>query len=56
MSHASSSPWPIPVETLIYEKANVNAQHTWQQNYRYPESQEVYRRLQGFVKRVATLS
>jgi acetyl esterase/lipase len=46
----------IPVETLIYEKANVNAQHTWQQNYRYPESQEVYRRLQGFVKRVATLS
>ncbi|WP_349898355.1 alpha/beta hydrolase [Parafrigoribacterium soli] len=46
----------IPVETLIYDRASVNAQHTWQQNYRYPESQEVYRRLQGFVKRVAALS
>jgi acetyl esterase/lipase len=46
----------IPVETLIYDLANANASHTWQQNYRYPESQEVYRRLQGFVKRVAALS
>lgn len=46
----------IPVETLIYEKANANTTHTWQQNYRYPESQEVYRRLQGFVKRVTTIS
>jgi acetyl esterase/lipase len=46
----------IPVETLIYDRANSNASHTWQQNYRYPESQEVYRRLQGFVKRVAALS
>ena len=46
----------IPVETLIYDRTRVNAQHTWQQNYRYPESQEVYRRLQGFVRRVATLS
>ncbi len=46
----------IPVETLIYDRTRVNAQHTWQQNYRYPESQEVYRRLQGFVKRVAAIS
>lgn len=46
----------IPVETLIYERANPNTSHTWQQNYRYPESQEVYRRLQGFVKRVAAIS
>jgi acetyl esterase len=46
----------IPVETLIYERTNSNTSHTWQQNYRYPESQEVYRRLQGFVKRVATIS
>jgi acetyl esterase/lipase len=43
----------IPVETLIYEKTNANTLHTWQQNYRYPESQEVYRRLQAFVRRVA---
>ncbi|MEO7123767.1 MAG: alpha/beta hydrolase [Lacisediminihabitans sp.] len=46
----------IPVETLIYDRTRVNTQHTWQQNYRYPESQEVYRRLQSFVKRVAALS
>jgi acetyl esterase len=45
--------YSIPVETLIYEKTNANTQHTWQQNYRYPESQEVYRRLQAFVRRVA---
>jgi len=43
----------IPVETLIYDRARANAMHTWQQNYRYPESQEVYRRLQGFVRSVA---
>jgi acetyl esterase len=50
---ASLRRYSIPVETLIYEKTNANAQHTWQQNYRYPESQEVYRRLQAFVRRVA---
>jgi acetyl esterase len=43
----------VPVETLIYDRAQANTEHTWQQNYRYPESQEVYRRLQDFVRRVA---
>jgi acetyl esterase len=43
----------IPVETLIYERARANTEHTWQQNYRYPESQEVYRHLQDFARRVA---
>ncbi|MHB1171589.1 MAG: alpha/beta hydrolase [Lacisediminihabitans sp.] len=43
----------IPVETLIYGRASANTEHTWQQNYRYPESQEVYRRLQQFVHQVA---
>ncbi|MCU1506575.1 MAG: acetyl esterase [Microbacteriaceae bacterium] len=50
---ASLRRYSIPVETLIYEKTNTNTLHTWQQNYRYPESQEVYRRLQAFVRRVA---
>jgi acetyl esterase/lipase len=43
----------VPVAALIYDRDRANTQHTWQQNYRYPESQEVYRRLQGFVLEVA---
>jgi acetyl esterase/lipase len=42
----------VPVETLIYDRASSNTRHTWQQNYRFPESQEVYRRLAAFVHRV----
>ncbi|MFJ6078343.1 alpha/beta hydrolase [Pseudarthrobacter sp. NPDC092419] len=45
----------VPVETLIYSWSNTNTEHTWQQDYRYPESQEVYRRLHDFVSRVARL-
>jgi acetyl esterase len=43
----------VPVETLIYDRAQANTEHTWQQNSRFPESQEVYRLLQQFVARVA---
>jgi acetyl esterase len=43
----------VPVDVLIYDRASRNTRHTWQQDYRYPESQEVYRRLQKFVNRVA---
>lgn len=43
----------VPVETLIYAWSSTNTEHTWQQDYRYPESQEVYRRLHAFVRRVA---
>jgi len=43
----------VPVDALVYDWARTNTEHTWQQNYRYPESQEVYRRLQAFVGRVA---
>jgi acetyl esterase len=43
----------VPVDTLIYERASRNTEHTWQQDARHPESQEVYRRLQEFVARVA---
>ncbi|MFJ5860227.1 alpha/beta hydrolase [Pseudarthrobacter sp. NPDC092439] len=43
----------VPVETLIYGWSSTNTEHTWQQDYRYPESQEVYRRLRAFVRRVA---
>ena len=43
----------VPVDSLVYAASNANTEHTWQQNYRYPESQEVYRRLQAFVQRVA---
>jgi acetyl esterase/lipase len=40
----------IPVETLIYDRSVRNAVHTWQQNARHDESQEVYRRLHQFVR------
>lgn len=40
----------IPVETLIYDRSVRNAVHTWQQNARHGESQEVYRRLRRFVR------
>ncbi|SDY74031.1 alpha/beta hydrolase [Herbiconiux ginsengi] len=39
----------VQVDALIYDRDNANTLHTWQQNYRYPESQEVYQRLQHFV-------
>jgi len=41
------------VDALIYLWANANTEHTWQQDYRYPESQEVYRRLHAFVRSVS---
>jgi acetyl esterase/lipase len=44
----------VPVDALMYDWTATNTEHTWQQNYRYPESQEVYRRLHSFVGRVAT--
>ena len=43
----------VPVESLIYDWDNSNTEHTWQQDFRYPESQEVYRRLHAFVRKVA---
>ena len=43
----------VPVDTLIYGWDNANTEHTWQQDFRYPESQEVYRRLHAFVRKVA---
>lgn len=44
----------VPVDTVIYDRASRNTEHTWQQDARFPESQEVYRRLQEFVARVAS--
>ncbi|WP_235563896.1 alpha/beta hydrolase [Arthrobacter sp. Soil763] len=43
----------VHVDTLIYGWDAPNTEHTWQQDSRHPESQEVYRRLQAFVRRVA---
>ncbi|WP_246084576.1 alpha/beta hydrolase [Pseudarthrobacter phenanthrenivorans] len=43
----------VPVDALIYEWSNTNTEHTWQQDYRFAESQEVYRRLHAFVRRVS---
>ena len=43
----------VPVDSLIYGWDSSNTEHTWQQNFRYPESQEVYRRLHAFVRKVA---
>ena len=42
----------VPVDSLIYGWESTNTQHAWQQNFRYPESQEVYGRLQSFIKKV----
>lgn len=43
----------VHVDTLIYGWDAPNTEHTWQQDFRYPESQEVYRRLHAFVHKVA---
>jgi acetyl esterase len=40
----------VPAQVMVFPRAVRNAEHTWQQNYRYPESQAVYRRLQRFVR------
>lgn len=42
----------VPIDTVIYERSRRNTEHTWQQNATFPESQEVYARLQDFVRRV----
>lgn len=42
----------VPVDLLVFGRGNSNASHTWQQDPHLPESQEVYRRLQAFVRRV----
>lgn len=42
----------VPVQTLIYDRSRRNTEHTWQQYWRFPESQEVYRALQRFVGEV----
>ncbi|TFC55213.1 alpha/beta hydrolase [Cryobacterium sp. TMT2-15-1] len=43
----------IAVDTLIYDRKQTNTRHTWQQDGAHPESQEVYRRLGAFVRRVS---
>lgn len=43
----------VPVDSVLYGWSSANTEHTWQQDYRYPESQEVYRRLHAFVRKVA---
>lgn len=43
----------VPVEVLSYGRESRRTRHTWQQDYRHPESQEVYARLAAFVRRVA---
>jgi acetyl esterase len=43
----------VPVDSLVYGWDSTNTEHTWQQDFRYPESQEVYRRLHAFVRKVA---
>ncbi len=46
----------IEVDSLIYQWSHANTRHTWQQNARHPESQEVYRRLASFVRSVAPVA
>ena len=42
----------VRVDSLVYGWERSNTEHTWQQNFRYPESQEVYRRLESFIRKV----
>lgn len=42
----------VPVDVLSYGRESRRARHTWQQDYRHPESQEVYARLAAFLQRV----
>lgn len=42
----------VCVDSLVYGWDNTNTEHTWQQNFRYPESQEVYRQLHSFIIKV----
>ncbi len=44
----------VDVELMVFDRSRRNTEHTWQQNARLPESQEVYARLQRFVARVAS--
>lgn len=44
----------VPVELLSYGWNAKNTEHTWQQDAKHPESQEVYRRLQAFVGAVSS--
>jgi len=45
----------VLVDTVIYGRHRTNTRHTWQQDASHPESQEVYRRLGTFVRKVAAL-
>jgi len=45
----------VLVDTVIYGRHRTNTRHTWQQDARHPESQEVYQRLGAFVRSVAAL-
>lgn len=42
----------VTVDSMVYGWGHANTEHTWQQNFRYPESQEVYRRLESFITKV----
>ncbi len=44
----------VPVDAMFYSRASSNTSHTWQQDARIPESQEVYRRLRLFIEEVTS--
>lgn len=45
----------VRAESLIYDSRAKNARHTWQQDARLAESQEVYRRLRHFIHRMTAV-
>lgn len=45
----------VPVESLILDREERRARHTWQQDAGLPESQTVYSLLQAFVSRVTAV-
>lgn len=44
----------VKVDSLVYGAHSTKTRHTWQQDSSLPESQHVYRRLQEFVRKVAS--
>jgi len=42
----------VAVDTLVFDRSRRNTEHTWQQNSRFPEPQEVYAGLKDFVEKV----
>lgn len=46
----------VHVDTLVFDRSAKRTEHTWQQDARHAESQQVYRLLQDFVRRMTRVA